>query len=87
MFIRVYDVTYVETQFNHLKLRNFISSWETVKATLQQWRRFFSHKINKVMQRKPGTKFFVNLLWIYFSPFFSVSIIGYEQVSASPSNN
>ena len=70
MFIRLYDVTYIEIQFNYLKLCNSISSWEMVKTTIKLCKRFFFHKINKNMQRKPGMKYFVHLqvwchsLWI-----------------------
>ena len=70
MFIRLYDVTYIEIQFNYLKLRNFISSWEMVKTTIKLCKRFFFHKIKKNMQRKPRMKYFIHLqvwchsLWI-----------------------
>ena len=50
MFIRVYDVSYVETQCNHSKLCNYISSLEIVKMTIKLCKRFFFHEINKNMQ-------------------------------------
>ena len=34
MFSHVYDVTYIEIQFNQSKLRNFISSWEMVRKII-----------------------------------------------------
>ena len=41
MFIRGYDVTYVEIQqFNHSKPLNFISSWKTVENTIKLYRSF-----------------------------------------------
>ena len=55
MFIRVYDVTYVEIQFNRSKLRSFISSWKMVKNTIKFYRSFFSIK-RKI---KPELKCFV----------------------------
>ena len=60
VFIRVYDFTYVKTQFSHSKLHNFISSWDIIKATIKLCKKFFFHKINKNMQRKPGMKCFVH---------------------------
>ena len=53
MFIRVYNVTYVETQINLSKPLNFISSRKMVKSTIKLYRRLFLHKINKNMQRNP----------------------------------
>ena len=58
--IRVCDVTYVGTQFHHSKLCNFMSIWETVKTTIRLCKKFFVHKINKNMQRKPWMKCFVH---------------------------
>ena len=37
MFICVHDIAYVETQFNHPKLDNFMSSWEMVKMNKKLW--------------------------------------------------
>ena len=54
MLIRADDVTYIKTQFNHLKLCNFISSLKMVKNTIKLCRRFFLHKSN--MKRKPGVE-------------------------------
>ena len=45
MFIRVYDITYVETQSYHSKLFNFISLWEMVKTTIKLCKRFFFQKL------------------------------------------
>ena len=57
MFIRVDDVTNVETQFDHSKFRNFISSGKIVKKLC---RKIILHKINKNMKRKPGVKCFMH---------------------------
>ena len=54
MFIRVYNVTYVETQINLSKPLNFIISRKMVKSTIKLYRRLFLHKINKNMQRNSG---------------------------------
>ena len=61
MFIHVYDVTYVEMQFNHSKLSNFLSLWKMVKNTIKRFRWFFLRETNKKMKRKPGVKCFVYL--------------------------
>ena len=59
-FFRVYDVTYVEIQFNHLKFCNFASS-----------RKMIFHKTHTKMQRKLGVKYLVHsrvwrhLRWIW----------------------
>ena len=58
MFIRVDDVTNVETQFDHSKFGNFISSEKIVKKLC---RKIILHKINKNMKRKPGVKCFIHL--------------------------
>ena len=60
MFIHVYGITYVETRFNHSKLRNFISSWKMVKNTIKLHSILFLHKINKKVQGKPAVKYFVH---------------------------
>ena len=57
MFIRVYDVTYVEIQFNHSKLCDFIKFVKMVKNTINFIGGFSSIKQKqkqKKMQRKPG---------------------------------
>ena len=59
MFICVDFVTSVETQFDHSTLCNFISLWKIVKNTINFCWRFFLHKINKNMERKPGVKYFL----------------------------
>ena len=59
MFICVYDVTYVETQFNDSKLSKLLSSWEMVKTTIKLCKKFFFHEINKNMQGEPWVKCFV----------------------------
>ena len=41
MFIRVNEVTYVETQSNYSKLRSFISLWKMVKNTIKLCIRIF----------------------------------------------
>ena len=51
MLVRVFDVTYVETQFNNLKLCKLISPRETKSS--------FSIKLTENMQRKPEKKYFV----------------------------
>ena len=53
MFIRIDDVTYVDTQINYSKRRNFIGPSENVKSTRKLCRRFSLYKINKNMERKP----------------------------------
>ena len=60
LFIRVKDVTHVETEFNHSKLCNFISLWKMVKNTKKLCRKFFSHKISKNIQKKSGVESFVH---------------------------
>ena len=62
MFIWDDDVIYIETQFNYSKLPNFICSAKMVKRNIRLCRRFFLHKINEDMQRKPGIKYFVHSL-------------------------
>ena len=64
MFIRVYYVTYVEIQFIHSKLCNFISSWKMVKNTIKLYRMFLLRKTNKKFQNKPGVKCFVHS-WVW----------------------
>ena len=59
MFFRVDGVTYVETQFDHSKLWNFISSSEIDKKAIKLCCSLFLHKINKNMQRNPGVRCFV----------------------------
>ena len=44
IFIPLENVTHVETQCNHSKLCNFISSWEIVKNTNKLSRKFFPIK-------------------------------------------
>ena len=54
MFICVDDITYIETQFNHSKVYNFISWWEMVRNTIKFSTWFFLYKINKNMQEIQG---------------------------------
>ena len=51
-FICVDDVTYVETQANHSKLGNFISSRKTIKNAVKLCVWFFFIKSILKMQRK-----------------------------------
>ena len=48
MLIRMCDVFYVETQFNHSKLCNFISPWEMVKPTVKLGKRSSFHKVTGI---------------------------------------
>ena len=52
MRIRVYDVTYVETQFDYSKYCNFINLWELVKTTIKWCERFYSIKLTKISKAK-----------------------------------
>ena len=61
MLIRVYDINFVEIQFNHSKHSNFIGSWKMVKSTIKIYKGIFLHKTSKKKkkkkkQRKPGVK-------------------------------
>ena len=61
MFIWDDDVIHIETQFNYSKLHMFSNM---VKSNIRLCERFFLHKINEDMQRKPGIKYFVHsLVW------------------------
>ena len=56
MLIRVYDVTYVKTQFNHSN-----GYWtEMVKITIKLFKRLFFQKINENIQSKTVMKYFVH---------------------------
>ena len=46
------------THFNHSKLCNFIGPQKMVKNTIKLSGKFFIHKINIDMQKKPGLKDF-----------------------------
>ena len=67
MFICVDDVIYIETQFYRSEFCDFINLWKMVKNTIKLWWRFFLHKINKNMQRKPVVKCVVySWVWCHF---------------------
>ena len=53
MFIRVYDVTYVEVQFSHSRLYKFISSWKVDKNSMKLYR-FFFIKLTKKYKENEG---------------------------------
>ena len=70
MFIRLYDVTYVKIQFNHWKLRDFISSSKMIKNTIKLYRRFLLDKTNKKIRRKPEVKWFLHSqVWRHLTEF------------------
>lgn len=58
MFICVYDVNYIKTQFNHSKFCNFINSWQMLKTTIELRKRFYFHKINKKNGKKTRNELF-----------------------------
>ena len=57
MFICLCDMTYVETQFNHPKLHEFMRNGQNDQKTVKCVKDF--HKINTYMQRKPRIKCFI----------------------------
>ena len=64
MFFCVDDITFVGTQFNHSKFRNFISLWKIVKNSAKCLKRFFLHKFNKKYVKKTsGEMFCVLRVW------------------------
>ena len=61
MLICLYDNTYVEIQFNHSKLSNFVSSRKMVTNIIKLYKRLFLYKTDKNMWRKPGEE--CSVLW------------------------
>ena len=61
MLICLYDNTYVEIQFNHSKLSNFVSSRKMVTNIIKLYKRLFLYKTDKKMWRKPGGE--CSVLW------------------------
>ena len=61
MLICLYDNTYVEIQFNHSKLSNFVSSRKMVTNIIKLYKRLFLYKTDKKMGRKPGAE--CSVLW------------------------
>ena len=57
MFLRVYDVTYVEIQSNHSKLRNLASSRKMVRNHIKLNRTFFLHTTNRNPEKTKGETF------------------------------
>ena len=58
MFIFVHDVTYIETQYYHSKLRNFIILWKMVRNTIKLCIMLFPYKINKRNGKKSRDEMF-----------------------------
>ena len=54
------DFTYTETEFNHSKLCNFISSWNIAKNPRKRCRKFFLRKIIEICKEIQGW----NMLYI-----------------------
>ena len=60
VFIRVYDVNYVETQLNKSKTSRLHKFVRNGQNDYKLCKRSFFHKINKNMQSNPGMKYFVH---------------------------
>ena len=67
------------------KICYFIRSWEMHKTTIKLCKRFFFHKIKRIMGRKPGMKYFVHSrLWSHLRQVQNCNFITLWELIKTP---